>query len=193
MLPFSNLSVLLNRKLFVSTNDKNKQTDFMQAYQPIHDNFVRFCKARAHNVMSFEDLVNETILKTYENWENLTKKEALLYFLFTTASNIVRNGIRKKKEGSLTGDEKNLVVSNTVEKDLQIAYLYEQLDRLSDQKKEALILFEISGFSIREIAKIQESSEGAVKVMLSRARNELKELMKDEPLTARTNNLLIEE
>jgi RNA polymerase sigma-70 factor (ECF subfamily) len=143
--------------------------------------------------MSFEDLVNESILKTYENWGNLAKKDSLLYFLFTTASNIVRNAIRKKKEGSLTGEEKNLMVSNTVEKDMQIAYLYEQLDRLSDQKKEALILFEISGFSIREIATIQESSEGAVKVMLSRARQELKELMRDEPLTVRTNNLLIGE
>jgi RNA polymerase sigma-70 factor (ECF subfamily) len=193
MLPFATLRVLLNRKPFVNTNDKNKQTEFMQAYQPIHDNFVRFCKARAHNVMSFEDLVNESILKTYENWGNLAKKDSLLYFLFTTASNIVRNAIRKKKEGSLTGEEKNLMVSNTVEKDMQIAYLYEQLDRLSDQKKEALILFEISGFSIREIATIQESSEGAVKVMLSRARQELKELMRDEPLTVRTNNLLIGE
>ena len=43
-------------------------------------------------------------------------------------------------------------------------------------------MFEINGFSIKEIAEIQEINEGAVKVNLSRARKELQKLMQDEPL-----------
>lgn len=154
----------------------------MKVYEPIHDNFVRFCKARSHGVMAFDDLVNESVLKAYQNWLKISKKDSLLYFLFTTATNIVRNTIRKKKEVTL--DEKghnNYAADSTVENDLQIAYLYEQMDKLSDTKKEALILFEINGFSIKEVASIQGSTVGAVKVMLSRARKELKALMMDEP------------
>lgn len=155
----------------------------MKAYEPIHENFVRFCKARAHNVMSFEDLVNESVLKAYQNWMKINKKDALLYFLFSTARNIIRNTVRKKKEQSLENEMTNAYVTErNAEDDMQIAYLYEQLDKLSDNKKEALILFEINGFSIKEVAEIQESTEGAVKVMLSRARKELKELMQDEPV-----------
>ena len=162
--------------------EKRKQREFMKAYGPIHDNFVRFCKARAHKVMSFEDLVNESVLKAYQNWSGINNKDSLLYYLFSTARNIVRNAIRKKKETSLEDKYEQLYAAeSTVENDLQIAYLYEQLDKLSDLKKEALILFEINGFSIKEVAEIQSSSVGAVKVMLSRARKELKVLMLDEP------------
>ncbi len=155
----------------------------MQAYNPVHENFVRFCKARAHGVMSYEDLVNEAVLKAFQNWSTIKKKEALMYFLFTTARNIMLNAVRKKKETTLEQrHEQNVTTNNTAENDLEIAYLYEQLNKLSDQKREALILFEINGFSIREIAELQNMKEGAVKVMLSRARKELKSLMVDEPI-----------
>ena len=70
------------------------------------------------------------------------------------------------------------------EKKMEIEFLYRQLNKLTDTKKEGLILFEINGFSIKEIAEIQGSTEGAVKVMLGRARRELKELMQDEPKLA---------
>lgn len=182
---------LTYRTRIVKIKDKRKQREFMKAYEPIHDNFVRFCKARAHHVMSHEDLVNESVLKAYQNWKQINKKDSLLYFLFTTARNIVLNTVRKKKELSL--DEtaiESYVTENTAEEDLQIAYLYEQLNKLPDNKKEALILFEINGFSIKEIAAIQEASEGAVKVMLSRARKELKALMQDEPYYNKESNSL---
>lgn len=154
----------------------------MKAYEPIHENFVRFCKARSYSVMAYDDLVNESVLKAYQNWMKIDKKDSLLYFLFSTATNIVRNTVRKKKEISL--DERghsNYATESTAEKDLQIAYLYQQMEKLSDSKKEALILFEINGFSIKEVAELQGSTEGAVKVMLSRTRKELKALMEDEP------------
>lgn len=165
----------------------------MRAYEPIHDNFVRFCKARAHGVMSFEDLINESVLKAYQNWMKIAKKEALLYYLFSTARNIILNTIRKKTEQTLDeGDLHHLSTENTVEKDLEIAHLYAQLNKLSDTKKEALILFEINGFSIKEIAEIQSANEGAVKVMLSRARKELKELLLDEPRLKKHQQIIIE-
>lgn len=165
----------------------------MKVYEPIHENFVRFCKARAHGVMAFDDLVNESVLKAYQNWIKIDKKDSLLYYLFTTARNIVRNTVRKKKE--ITLDEhghSNYAAESTVEKDLQIAYLYCQMDKMSDTKKEALILFEINGFSIKEVAQIQGSTEGAVKVMLSRARKELKTLMMDEPIYVTEDSILKE-
>lgn len=164
------------------SKDKRKQSEFLKVYEPIHDNFVRFCQARAHQLMNFEDLVSESTLKAYQSWDKIEKKESLKYFLFTTARNIVLNVVRKKQELRL--DDVNTdkhSESNRGEVDLEIEYLYEQLNKLTDVKREALILFEINGFSIKEISKIQNISEGAVKVNLSRGRKELKALMIDEP------------
>ena len=47
----------------------------MKEYTSIHENFVRFCQARAHNVMSYEDLVSESTLKAYQNWDKIKKKK----------------------------------------------------------------------------------------------------------------------
>jgi RNA polymerase sigma-70 factor (ECF subfamily) len=44
-----------------------------------------------------------------------------------------------------------------------------------------VILFEINGFSVREIAGMQGSSEASVKMKLSRARKRLRELLTDSP------------
>ncbi|MEO9531556.1 MAG: RNA polymerase sigma factor [Crocinitomicaceae bacterium] len=162
--------------------DKRKQTEFLQVYEPIHENFVRFCQARARGVMNYEDLVSESTLKAYQNWEKINKKDSLKYFLFTTARNLVLNTIRKKQELSLEDVNEDYVSSNNDgEKDMEIEFLYLQLEKLSDVKKEALILFEINGFAIKEIAQIQGISEGAVKVNLSRGRKELQQLMIDTP------------
>ena len=161
----------------------------MKAYEPIHKNFIRFCKARSYKVIPFEDLVNESIVRAFENWSNIKDKSTLKYYLFSIARNIVLNTVRKQRENSLD-DILNNKPSNDLSAvdNLEIQFLYEQLDKLKDNKKEALILFEINGFSIKEIAKIQESTEGAIKVLLSRARKELKELMSDQPVLAITNN-----
>ncbi len=148
----------------------------MAMYGPIHDNFVRFCQARAYGIMSYEDLMNETLLRAYERWDTMKKKDALLYFLFGTARNIVLNTIRKRKEVGLDGVDEGST-PNAGELNLEVQYLYEQLNQLSDNKKEVLILFEISGFSIKEIADMQHTTAAAVKMMLSRARKELKKLV----------------
>lgn len=162
-------------------SSKQKQDAFMAVYEPVHENFVRFCQARAYNVMNVDDLVNESLLRAYQKWDKIKKKDALIYFLFGTARNIVLNTIRKKREVALDAVSENaLYTRNSAEMNLEVEFLYKQLDKLDDLKKEALILFEISGFSIKEVAKIQNSSEASVKMKLSRGRKELKELMKEE-------------
>ncbi len=166
--------------MVLKSEEREKQIGFMEHYKPIHENFVRFCQARSFGVMEYEDLVNESILRAYKAWDSVRKPDALLYFLFGTARNIVMNTIRKRTEERLNHSHRDLEKTyNSAEGNLEIEYLYQKLNCLSDPKKEALILFEISGFSIREIAEIQESTEGAVKVMLSRARKELKELIEE--------------
>ncbi len=158
-----------------------KQKEFMRFYEPIHENFVRYCKARSYSVIPYEDLINESIVRAYENWSSLKDHSSLKYYLFGIAKNIVLNLIRKKKESSLDNIGDPIDNGLNIEIELSIQFLYSQLEKLSDNKKEALILFEISGFSIKEIAKSQNSTEGAIKTLLSRARKELKELMLDEP------------
>lgn len=152
----------------------------MKLYTPIHPAFERFCKARAYGEMDFKDLMQETIAIAFEKLEDLKSTAAFLHFLFGISVRVLSNANKKKREerwfDQLEKQDTNCI---SAEKQLEIEDLYKALGKLGEQQREALILFEISGFSIKEIAIIQESSTDAIKKRLSRGRQELATLMTD--------------
>lgn len=66
------------------------------------------------------------------------------------------------------------------EQRLNVAFLHHALAQLPDPQREAIILFEITGLSIKEIMNLQDSSESAVKQRLSRGRKTLAMIVKQE-------------
>jgi RNA polymerase sigma-70 factor (ECF subfamily) len=52
------------------------------------------------------------------------------------------------------------------------------LEQLSPEQREALVLFEVHGLSIREVSEVLGKKEGAVRVLLHRARERLEELLR---------------
>lgn len=158
---------------------KSKQEEFLQLYEPVHERFERFCRARVYGTLDFRDLMNETLLVAFGKFESLRSKQAFLSFLFGISVRILRNHHQKIKEQHLTKESQPNVKdhsSGPLER-IDVLFLHEALAKLPDEQKEAIILFELTGFSIREIAEIQESTESAVKQRLKRGREKLKEIL----------------
>jgi len=159
-----------------------KKKEFMNLYRPVHATFERFCKARVYGRMDFKDLMQETIIVAFEKFETLQHTTAFKSFLIGISIKLLANDARKMKElrwnHDVTIDEK---FSTKEESSLEIEDLYKALNKLPELQKEAIILFEINGFSIKEIADIQNSGESAVKQRLARGRMSLRELLTDEP------------
>jgi RNA polymerase sigma-70 factor (ECF subfamily) len=158
-----------------------KQERFMQIYAPVHDRFERYCKTRAFGEFHFKDIMHDTLIVAFEKFDILKSQEAFLYFLFGIATRILSNQ-RKKMRPVYTDNfnHNNLQLSTheaPVERQIEIRHLYEQLDKLDNETRDCIILFEISGFSIKEIMTIQNAGESAVKQRLSRGRKQLTELM----------------
>jgi len=157
-----------------------KQTHFLKAYQPCHDDFLRYCSAIAHGKMDTEDLVQDVLLTTYSNFDKIKNKGQLLHYLIRAARNRSISNWRKGKYKAEWSDQlTDRLVAQDVSADtiLEIQQLYRTLDQLPEKQKDALILFEINGFSMKEIAAIQNSTEGAVKTNISRGRKRLKKLL----------------
>ena len=157
----------------------SKQERFMQVYEPVHERFERYCKTRTFGGEQFKDVMHDTLLIAYEKFETLKSKEAFLHFLFGIATRVLSNQ-RKKKQPEfvehLSAELKNVQNDEqSIERKMEINTLYEQLEKLDDLTRECIILFEISGFSIKEISAIVNLSEAAVKQRLSRGRKELLE------------------
>ncbi len=153
----------------------------MVLYKPVHARFERFCKARAYGEMDFKDLMQETVVVAFEKFDEIKNIDSFLYFLFGISIRLLSNANRKIKEEEWDDSFVNRASNEqNAEKKMELEDLYKALGMLPNQQREALILFEISGFSIKEIATIQTSSEDAVKKRLSRGRQELTRLLTGE-------------
>lgn len=154
----------------------------MALYAPVHERFVRFCQAKAYACYDPEDLVNETVAKVYERFDKIEKPEAFLYYLFGTATNLLRNHARKsQKKGEFYEDQAERIIGgyNEGESSMEREMLYQALDQLPEEQREAIILFDLSGFSVKEVMEIQQAGASAVKTRLSRGRHKLAELLKE--------------
>ncbi len=158
---------------------KSQQEKFLALYQPIHDRFERFCRARVFGNMEYQDLMNDTLLVAYQKLDTLKSEKAFLSFIIGISVRILANHHKKTKEELIVEsnyDHYQDINANT-EKDTEVYFLYKALALLPDEQKECLVLFEITGFSIKEIMDIQHSSESAVKQRLKRGRAKLLELL----------------
>jgi len=154
----------------------------MKAYEACHEPFMRYCSALAYGKMDVEDLVQDVLASAYHRFEKIENKDQLLHYLVRAARNRSISLWRKQRhQESLSELHAERLSSQgiTPEVVLDIQLLYRTLDKLPTKQRDALVLFEISGFSMKEIAEIQGSTEGAVKTKISRGRQKLKSMLDD--------------
>ncbi|MEO0339748.1 MAG: RNA polymerase sigma factor [Bacteroidota bacterium] len=156
----------------------------------MHDRFERFCRARAYADMPAEDLMNETLLIAYSKIDQLQNKGAFLSFLIGISRRILANKKRKQQPIIPKQELPMEIIGKSydpVQQKNTVAFLHFGLAQLPEAQREALILFEITGFSIKEISEIQQSSTSAVKQRLARGRKALAEIVKKELQNSTTN------
>lgn len=157
-----------------------KNNNFLELFEPNRSSLWRFSLALTRDKEDAKDLVSETALKAYESFENLRDKQAFKSYLFSIASRIYKRKIWRKRLFGAFDEERALEIPDPKDKfsiDCNAQSLYWALGKLSFASRQALIMFEISGFSIDEIAKFQNSSISAIKSRLKRGREKLKEIL----------------
>lgn len=159
-------------------NPEIKQQSFMKLYEPVHVKLNRYVHSIMRNRDDAKDIISETVLKAYENFEKIHKPESFLYYLFRIASNAIRSRDRRRKfwtdlDQDYTNnipDEAGDVVAKTEMKEF-----YAELNKMPVRQKEAIVLFEISGLSLNEIHQIQGGSLSGVKSRIGRGRQHLEQ------------------
>lgn len=171
-------------------NEKEKQSSFLKLLEPVHDNLSRFARGMTKNKEEARDLVSETILKAYENFEKLEKPESFRSYLFQIASRINSRSRWRLRIFDYFSDLKLIAgASNEPSADLiyDVQLLYIALNKLPEKQREALVLFEISGFTIAEISDIQGGTVSGVKSRLKRGREKLARLLGADKFAFPTN------
>jgi RNA polymerase sigma-70 factor, ECF subfamily len=161
--------------------DQVRKETFLALYEPVHLSFQRFCRARAHSADNAKDLIAETVLKAYEGIHRLRDEKAFLAFLFGIASRIIKKQYRRQKFWGFFDYGKSYAIEDkgpTPEQGLDVQFLYDAIKKLPLKYQEAVVLHFISGFSLQEVAVIQESTLSAVKLRVLRGKIKLRKILK---------------
>ncbi len=159
---------------------ENKKIAFMKLYEPVHEKFERFCKARVYGQLDYKDLMHDTIVIAYNKFETIKEPKAFLHFLFGVAIRILSNNSKKKSLDYKENLHQLEFITNEktdIERTIELEHLKIALSRLQEDQRETLLLFEIVGFSIKEISHLQQIGESAVKQRLSRGRQNLVQIL----------------
>lgn len=168
-----------NRK---QTANMSKQNSFMQLYEPLHLSFSNFCRSMANNYADAEDLMHDSLIAAFEQFEQLEDNKRFAGYLFTIASNLFKKQLRRKKfKGNYIEKEALLLedLGLNPEYRTELAVIMQKMEQLPQKQKEALILFHISDLPLEEIRNIQGGSLSAVKQRIKRGRERLMQLLTD--------------
>lgn len=154
---------------------KNDSQAFLNLYGPVERQISNYCRALTGNSQDALDLLQDTLLTACENFSGLRKPESFLFFLCGIAKRIYLNQIRRNKFfGDIEKIDHDLhLVPNTAELNMDVEMLYNAINRLPVEQREALVMFEIMGFSLNEIHIFQGGSLSGVKSRVARARTAL--------------------
>jgi RNA polymerase sigma-70 factor (ECF subfamily) len=169
-----------------------------RAFQHLFDNYkkrvINYCFRYCGNAAVAEELAQETFMRVYKAARRYRPKARFSTWLFKIAANVCLNEIRKpvyraRMESlddaaapalssdmgpSASGSEPPDVLLEESEKHAKVQ---DAIKRLPEQQRAALLLRINEEFSYREIGHQIKRSEGHVKTLIYRGRQQLKKML----------------
>lgn len=125
------------------------------------------------NTADAEDTVSEAILIAYEHLSSLKKTDSFKAWILMIVANEAKRVLKKREKISLY-DKVELLNKPSKEDKTEI---WDPVLALREEYSKVVILYYYEGFATKEIARILRIPEGTVKSRLSRARNELRQML----------------
>jgi RNA polymerase sigma-70 factor (ECF subfamily) len=169
--------------LRVRADDRAAFAELIEKYQH------RLVGVMAHLVghpQEAEDLAQEVFLRVYRTRHKYSPKAKFSTWLFTIANNLALNALRdrKKRKATSLGDESAPLPDDTapqpargVDQQELAAVVTRALDELNERQRVAVVLNKFEDMGYAEIADVMGLTPKAVKSLLSRARERLREVL----------------
>jgi RNA polymerase sigma-70 factor (ECF subfamily) len=163
--------------------------EFSELYRTHLRDVYSYAYYRVGNHHDAEDLTEQTFLQAYRHFERALRESDgrplrpwLIRIAHNLAANLYRD--RSRRPASPIEDTSEFAAAHTTEELVegreQLARVLGGVGRLSEDRREALIMRFALGMDNREIARAMGRTDGATKVLIHRAVKQLEELVSQQ-------------
>jgi RNA polymerase sigma-70 factor (ECF subfamily) len=158
---------------------------------PIHDQVRRTARRLARDSAEGDDLFQETVLRAYRKLSGLRDPERFRGWLYAVLWSVHRRRSRRAFWRRFLSLENEMARgfepagepgTDEIRMNRRAERVSRALATLPAVQREAVVLFELEGFSVEEIAELQKVSVSAVKSRLQRGRGRLRRFYEREGL-----------
>ena len=125
-----------------------------------------------------DDLAQDALVKAYLSCAGYQDMGRFRSWLFKIAYNTFLNHKASLRTTESIEEARTLISNSSADSAFEHQSLYLALRTLPPKERSAITLYYLSGYDIKEVAAITDSSEDAVKKQLSRGRDKLKARLK---------------
>ncbi len=155
----------------VAAGDKQS---FLLLYNRYREKLFTYCCRMISDRERAKDAMQEALLKAYQNAGMYQEGTNVAAWLFRLTRNVCIDMIRARKEHDSIDEVQLPAQEGTPDVMLQDA-LTEEIERLPDIYREAVVLRDVQGHSYDEIAKITGTAISTVKFRIFKARDTLRQ------------------
>ncbi len=165
---------------------------FRYLVEKYHSMIFRTCLGFLHDKIDAEDLTQEVFIQTYQSLEKFKGDSSFLTWIYRIAVNASLNKVRKTSKSFLIQRLDSLLGNDTLKaieipipenenpENILILDEYHQwvkraLNSLPENQRTAIVLSKYEDLSQKEIARIMNTTEGAVEALIQRAKANLRE------------------
>lgn len=176
--------------------DKEAQQRFADEAMPLLDQLYGGALRMTRNPQDAEDLVQETYLKAYKNFDSFTPGTNLKAWLYRIMTNTYINTYRKKQRRPLVTSaddvtDSQLYTSSSHDstglesaevealKTMPNSKISEALNALNEDYRMVVYYADVEGLAYKEIAEVLDIPMGTVMSRLHRGRKQLRGMLKD--------------
>ena len=167
------------------SGDENAFREIVERYQSKVFSIIHGIVRQRNDV---EDIAQQVFAKIFLSLKNFDFRSSLITWIYKITVNECFDYLRKKKvrklvyESDMSEDEVRRVentepaVDRSTRTDSALArrdYIVKLMDRVSPEEKQLLVLKEVEGYSVEELAGMLKMNENTIKVKLFRARQKL--------------------
>ena len=130
-----------------------------------------------------QDLFQEIICQLWKSYDSFRNESQFSTWMYRVAINTAIVFLKKEKRKvdryEITSENIKEEDSDADEKERQIEHFYKAVQKL-DKIDKAIMFYQLEGFSHREIGENLGISEGNARVKLNRAKEKLREIIKNQ-------------